>query len=82
MTNSKTGQPLEDKRCSIDVLLEYLPQIVGSIDGVQEAANEARNRSVESKEATIALGHATLKSFEMIDEKIKQSNSILIEETK
>ncbi len=82
MTNEKTGQPKDLKRCSSDVLLEYLPHIVGTIDGVQTAANEARNRSVESKEATIALGQATLKSFEMIDKKIKQQDSILIEETK
>lgn len=80
VTHGKTGQPVDEKRCSIEVILEYLPQIVGSIDGVQTAANEARNRSVESKEAIVNLGQATLKSFELIGEKIKEKDTITIGE--
>jgi len=30
-------------RCGIEVLLEYIPKIVGAVDGCQQAANEARN---------------------------------------
>jgi hypothetical protein len=66
--------------CQWQLFFNQFPDLVGSIDGVQAASNEARNRSVESKEATIALGQATLKSFEMLGEQIEQKEFIQIGE--
>lgn len=67
MTDSKTGlRSLVDK-CGFLVLFEELPHIRGSIDGVQEAANEARNRSMETKGIVTAFGEATVKTLEAID---------------
>ncbi len=43
MKNTATGEVKRKMRCGIDYLIEYVPQIVGAIDGCQESANEARN---------------------------------------
>lgn len=42
-TNKITGVTKRSMRCGIDVLLEYIPQISGAVDGCQQAANESRN---------------------------------------
>ena len=33
-----------EKKCSFEVLFKTIPGLIGSIDGVQRAANETRNR--------------------------------------
>lgn len=43
MTNKEKGVTKYKMRCGIEVLLEYVPQIVGAVDGCQQAANESRN---------------------------------------
>lgn len=43
MTN-KEGLRERKYRCIFSVLAEEIPRIRGNIDGVQQAANEARNR--------------------------------------
>lgn len=45
-------------KCAIDHLLWAIPKIYGSIDGVQEAANQARNRSMETKKRVEDFGNA------------------------
>jgi hypothetical protein len=60
----KTGQIKHFWRCAIDHLLEATPKIFGSIDGVQRATNETRNR-VE------AFGQAVILSLAQIDKKQK-----------
>jgi hypothetical protein len=43
MTNREAGTTKHKMCCGIEVLLEYIPQIVGAVDGCQQAANESRN---------------------------------------
>lgn len=44
LVNDKQQEKIENK-CSFEVLFENIPKIIGSIDGVQSAANESRNQS-------------------------------------
>jgi hypothetical protein len=43
MTDKIKAETKYKWRCGIEILLEYIPQIVGAVDGCQQAANEARN---------------------------------------
>ena len=43
MTNKEAGTTKHKMKCGIEVLLDYIPQIVGAVDGCQQAANESRN---------------------------------------
>ena len=66
-----TGLKEIQKRCNFQVLFEFIPKIIGSIDGVQAAANEARNRSEEAKEITKNFGSACARAFNTITDNIK-----------
>ena len=44
-----TGLRKIEKRCSFRVLMNEIPRMVGSLDGLQGGVNEARNRSMETQ---------------------------------
>jgi hypothetical protein len=46
LTNDRGEQKVEN-RCSFEMLFEEIPRIRGSVDGCQQASNEARNRVME-----------------------------------
>ena len=68
MTN-KEGLRAVKKRCLFRVLANEIPRIRGSIDGVQGAANEARNRAMETKIRVEEFGEASVKTLENISRK-------------
>jgi hypothetical protein len=57
MTNDE-GLRKQMNKCVFLVLSEEIPRIRGSVDGVQQAANESRNRAVETKQRIEDLGGA------------------------
>jgi len=63
MTNEE-GLRKQIKKCVFLVLSEEIPRIRGSIDGVQAAANESRNRAMETKERVEDFGSAVALSFD------------------
>ena len=68
MVNDKGEEKFED-RCGFEILFAEIPKFRGSVDGVQSAVNEARNRSMETKNVVngfIAgmIGLATQKAIE------------------
>ncbi len=65
------GLRKQEKECIFRVLADELPRIRGSIDGVQEAANEARNRAMETKEIAQNFGAACAKAFNITMENVK-----------
>ncbi|MBW1996422.1 MAG: hypothetical protein JRJ29_00515 [Deltaproteobacteria bacterium] len=69
LVNEKTGEEKIERKCSIDVLLENIPRIIGAIDGCQAATNQTRNR-IE------ALGRATAEAFQHLDEKVRELKQI------
>jgi hypothetical protein len=73
MVKESNGQPTGlrelQRRCSFQVFFDELPRIRGSMDGVQEAANEARNRSMEALQRVEAFGLASVKTLESISRK-------------
>ena len=52
-----TGLRKIEKRCSFRVLINEIPRMVGSIDGLQGAVNETRNRSYETQEVLKSFGN-------------------------
>ena len=50
-------------RCSMQVLFDEIPRILGSIDGCQQATNETYNK-------VDAYGKASIETLRMIDENI------------
>ena len=72
MTNAQTGQVKQEMRCSIDVLLEYIPQIAGSIDGCQRAANETRNYVLKLAMAFSQVGLPEIWKSLQYEQNIKQ----------
>jgi len=44
------GEKKVVERCNIQVLAEEIPRFRGTVDGVQTAVNESRNRAVETKD--------------------------------
>lgn len=69
MTNNEGLREVK-KRCIFRVLADEIPRIRGSIDGVQEAANESRNRSLETKGRIEDLGQAIALSFDRMNNKL------------
>lgn len=63
----ETGEIAIYWRCAIDHLLLAIPKIYGSIDGVQEAANEARNRAMETRETIRQLGAGLVAALNEIE---------------
>lgn len=66
----KTGEIKHFWKCAIDHLLEAIPKIYGSIDGVQKAANQARNRSMETKARVEDFGAAMGQIMGVIERKL------------
>jgi len=52
-----TGLRKIEKKCSLQVMCETLPKLIGSIDGLQGGVNEARNRSYETQEVLKSFGN-------------------------
>jgi len=52
LTSDKGEQKVEE-RCGLEVLMDEIPRIRGSVDGCQAAANESRNRVVEFGQAAV-----------------------------
>ena len=50
ITEVHTGLRKVERKCSLQVMCETLPKLIGSIDGLQGGVNEARNRSYETQE--------------------------------
>jgi hypothetical protein len=48
LTDDK-GEKKVSNRCDIQVVAEELPRFKGTVDGLQTAVNESRNRSIETK---------------------------------
>ncbi|MBW2003095.1 MAG: hypothetical protein JRI72_00560 [Deltaproteobacteria bacterium] len=74
ITEVDTGLRKVEYKCSIQVMCESLPKLVGSIDGLQGGINEARNRSIEAKAAAENFGNGVLQliksmGFKIIDER-------------
>ena len=70
MTNQKTGLRSNVQKCGFQVLFEEIPFIRGSIDGAQQGANEARNKSMETQELVKNLGLAMLTAMKDIPKQI------------
>jgi len=71
MTNQE-GLRDRKQRCLFRVLAEEIPRIIGSIDGVQRAANEARNRSIATMEKVDNFGEASVKTLENVTRRMLQ----------
>jgi len=69
-TNEQTGEHRLQKMCSFDVMFDYIPKVAGSVDGLQSAVNESRNRSMETKESIHNVGNAMVKVLENIKKNI------------
>jgi len=70
ITETLTGLRKMEYKCSFQVILETLPRLIGSIDGLQGGVNESRNRSMETKESVNNIGHAMVKVLENIKKSI------------
>ena len=66
-----TGLKEIHKLCVMQLMVDFIPKITGSIDGVQAAANEARNRAEEAREITKNFGSACARAFNTITDNIK-----------
>jgi len=62
MTN-KEGLRKPIMRCSMQVLFDEIPRILGSIDGCQKATNETYNK-------VDAYGKASIETLRMIDDNL------------
>lgn len=60
-TNDVTGEHKLEMKCGIEMLLISIPQISGSIDGLQQGVNESRNRSEETKNTVLGFTGALAK---------------------
>ena len=58
--NDMTGEHKLEKKCSLEVLLDYIPKIEGAIRGVQGGVEQARNRSAETKDIINRFVHAQI----------------------
>ena len=54
------------KACSIEVLAVTLRSVIGSVDGLQGAVNESRNRSMETKTVVEEFANSCLEVFKLI----------------
>lgn len=59
-----TGLRKIEKKCSFRVVINEIPRIRGSIDGLQGGMNEARNRSMETQEFLKAVFDGKIKLIE------------------
>lgn len=57
MTNDKGEEAFKDK-CGFFVLFDEITKIRGAVDGLQGGVNEARNRSMETRERIEDFGSA------------------------
>lgn len=55
------------EKCGLLVLFEEIPKIRGAIDGLQTGVNEARNKSMESKELTLRFAEASTNTLEKMN---------------
>ena len=73
LTNDKGEQKVEN-RCSILMMAEELPRLRGAIDGLQGGVNEARNRSMETKESVENRAVQFVDTLRAIAENVKRIN--------
>lgn len=76
MTEQQTGLRKNIQKCGIQVLFEEIPLIRGSIDGVQQGANEARNRGMENQELIEKLGLVMLTAIKDMPKQIGNSSRL------
>lgn len=73
----KNGLRKQIDDCLFYVLAKEIPLIRGAIDGMQGGVNEARNRSVETKDMTLRFVQATSQTMEkMGDDFVKVLQNI------
>ena len=63
-----TGKIKRMDKCSLEVMLDYIPRIQGAIDGLQQGVNESRNRSMETKARVEEFGNAVYNVVKNIEE--------------
>jgi hypothetical protein len=71
---SKDGLRRQIQKCAIIVAAEELPRIRGAIDGLQGGVNEARNRSIETKESVENRTVQFVDTLKAIAENVKRIN--------
>ena len=75
MESLKDGKPSGIKEikwvCEWETLLNAMHYHMGSLDGLQEATNEARNRSMAALEAVQDFGEASVKTLDRISKNFK-----------
>jgi hypothetical protein len=70
MTDPKTGLRKNVNKCGLQVLFEEIPHIRGSIDGVQKAANQARNHSIQAQQIVGAQTIKFVQSLQFLSKKL------------
>lgn len=74
--NPTSGEHKLELNCSLEMLLTFIPKLVGAIDGLQGGVNEARNRAEETKHTVANYIQASIKSFEKLGEGVLHKRSI------
>ena len=67
------GNSIPTLVCSIEVLFQNIPKLIGSIDGCQEATNETRN-------AVFNYGEASVTTLEAISEHLDPDVKLIKEQ--
>lgn len=71
LVNSR-GEKKIELQCSIRVLINEIPKIIGAMDGLQSGVNEARNSSDTTKKYMAEYGKKAVDSFKLIIDNKKQ----------
>lgn len=75
ITEVNTGLRKVEHKCSIQVMCETLPKLIGAVDGLQGGVNEARNRSMEVKDLVENFGNTTIQIIQGMGLKILEQRS-------
>ena len=59
VTDKDTQKPSVDKKCSFEAMFYAIPDLIGAVDGCQQAANETRN-------GVLAFGQASVLTLKNI----------------
>ena len=72
LTNPQTQEKKIEKICSFRVLVNEIPKMIGSIDGLQGGVNEARNASLKTEGSTRRLADNTRFAIKAVANKFKE----------
>lgn len=72
LTNPQTQEKKIEKICSFRVLMNEIPRMIGSIDGLQGGVNEARNASLKTQGDVSILTGNTVFALKAIAGKFKK----------